>query len=116
MMQAMATDSAIGTRIRKRRQVLGMTQDEFAARLNVSRSTVANWESGKHFPLRYLGLVEEVLGVSLDEAEEPLEIPPDLQELLDNLTDRQREYVIDRLRAGQELRRSRSQDRRRSAG
>lgn len=115
MIQVMAADS-IGTRVRKRRQVLGMTQQELAGELGVSKTTVANWESGKHFPLRYLGLIEEVLGVSLDEAEEELVIPPDLQEILDNLTDRQREYVIDRLRAGQEARRARSRDRRRAAG
>lgn len=112
----MAADTAIGTRIKKRRQVLDMTQQSLADALGVSKSTVANWESGKHFPLRYLGKVEAVLGVTLeDEAEEPLEIPADLQEYIDGLTDKQREYFIDRLRAGQELRRSRSQDRRRSA-
>ena len=65
----MAAD--IGTRIKKRRQVLGWTQEELTVRLGVSKSTVANWESGKHFPLRHLGAVEAVLGVSLDESEEP---------------------------------------------
>ncbi len=64
----MATDPAIGTRIRKRRQILHMTQDALAATLGVAKSTVANWESGKHFPLRHLGAVEAVLGVSLDGA------------------------------------------------
>lgn len=62
----MAADPHIGTRIRKRRQVLRMTQDGLAAELGVSKSTVANWERGKHFPLRYLGAIEDVLGVSLD--------------------------------------------------
>lgn len=67
----MATDTPIGTRIRKRRQVLGMTQRELAGRLGVSASTVANWETGKHFPLRYLGRVEAVLGVSFEGDDEP---------------------------------------------
>lgn len=112
----MAADTAIGTRIKKRRQVLDMTQQDLADALGVSKSTVANWETGKHFPLRYLGKVEDVLGVSLDDAEEPLEIPPDLQEYIDKLSDRQRELFIDALRAGQQYRSSRSQGRRRSAG
>lgn len=61
-----ADPAATGTRIRKRRQVLRMTQEDLAAALGVSKSTVANWERGKHFPLRYLGAVEATLGVSLD--------------------------------------------------
>lgn len=97
MMRVMATDPPIGTKIRKRRQVLGLTQDDLAARLNVSRSTVANWESGKHFPLRYLGRVESVLGVSLNgDAEAPV-IPPDLQRRIDALSPDEQAYVIDRL-------------------
>jgi len=62
----MAADLRIGTRIARRRQVLGMTQQELAAALRVSKSTVANWENGKHFPLRKLGKIEAVLGIRLD--------------------------------------------------
>ena len=61
----MVADRALGTRIKKRRQVLGMTQQQLADAVGVSKSTVANWESGKHFPLRYLGKLEAVLGVTL---------------------------------------------------
>ena len=67
----MATDTPIGTRISKRRHVLGITQRDLAARLGVSPSTVANWETGKHFPRRYLGKVEDVLGISLENDEPP---------------------------------------------
>ena len=63
--------SRIGAVIRKRRQVLGMTQDELAARVGVSKSAVGNWERGKHFPLRYLGAVEAVLGIDLDGDQPP---------------------------------------------
>ena len=63
--------AAVGIKIKKRRQVLGMTQDVLAERLGVSKSTVANWERGKHFPLRHLGAVEAVLDISLEEAEPP---------------------------------------------
>lgn len=48
-----------------------MTQADLAARLGVAKSTVANWESGKHFPARYLGAVEAELGVSLTDEPEP---------------------------------------------
>jgi transcriptional regulator with XRE-family HTH domain len=60
----------LGSRMRKRRQIIGLTQQELARQLGVSKSTVANWESGKHFPLRYMGKVEEVLGISLDDEEQ----------------------------------------------
>jgi transcriptional regulator with XRE-family HTH domain len=67
----MATEPRIGTKIAKRRQELGMTQQGLADELGVSKSTVANWESGKHFPLRKLGKVESVLGVSLTGGQPP---------------------------------------------
>lgn len=70
----------IGTRIARRRQQLRMTQEELAARLGVAKSTVANWETGKHFPLRHLGAVEQVLGIRLDEEPEPDVIPPDIMD------------------------------------
>jgi transcriptional regulator with XRE-family HTH domain len=57
----------VGTRIRKRRQVLRMTQADLAGQLDVSKSTVANWETGKHFPVRYQGAIEQLLGISLDD-------------------------------------------------
>lgn len=69
----MATDS-IGTTIRKRRQELGMTQQALAERLSVDRASIGNWESGRHFPLRYLGALESVLGISLTGAA-PSETP-----------------------------------------
>ena len=72
----MATDRAIGTRIKKRRHVLDMTQQQLADAVGVSKSTVANWESGKHFPLRYLGKLESVLGVNLTEDAPPRQPVP----------------------------------------
>ena len=62
----MAADPAIGTKIRKRRQELGLTQKQLADIVKVDESSVISWESGKHFPLRYLGKIEDVLGISLD--------------------------------------------------
>lgn len=71
MMHIVATELSLGTRIKRRRQVLRLTQEDLAVRLGVSKSTVANWESGKHFPLRYLGAVEQELGISLNGSAEP---------------------------------------------
>jgi transcriptional regulator with XRE-family HTH domain len=68
----------IGVRIAKRRQALRMTQEDLAAELGVSKASVANWESGKHFPKRKLGLIEAVLGVSLDEEPVPPRVRPEV--------------------------------------
>jgi transcriptional regulator with XRE-family HTH domain len=55
----------IGRFIRRARQRKRLTQMAFAARIGVSKSSVANWESGLHFPQRHLGAIEEVLEISL---------------------------------------------------
>lgn len=65
-MWGMATDPGIGTKIRKRRQELGLTQAQLADRVGADESSVINWESGRHFPKRKLGAIEAVLGISLD--------------------------------------------------
>lgn len=92
-MQVMAADS-IGTSIRKRRQILGMKQGDLARAVGVSESTVSNWEQGKHFPLRYLGKIEAILGITLDTDEGAPPIPPELQEKLDELSPAEREDFI----------------------
>jgi len=80
MIADMAAD--IGMRIARRRQQLRLTQEELAARLGVSKSTVANWERNKHFPKRKQGAVEEVLGFSLDEPPPVPAVPPRLVETI----------------------------------
>jgi transcriptional regulator with XRE-family HTH domain len=75
MMHVMTDGVPIGVRIKRRRQVLGMRQEDLARKLGVSRGTVATWEAGKHFPLRKLGAVEAVLGISLDEQPEAVPYP-----------------------------------------
>jgi transcriptional regulator with XRE-family HTH domain len=62
----MAT-TRIATRIRNRRQELGWLQQELADRVGVDRVTVSNWETGKQKPERYIGKLEQVLGVSLED-------------------------------------------------
>lgn len=94
-MRGMATDPRIGTRIQRRRQAMRMTQDELAGQLGVAKSTVANWETGKHFPKRHLGAVEAALGIRLtgdpDDSIEKLE--QDVATSRD-LTERQKQMLL----------------------
>lgn len=57
----------IGTNIQSRRKACGLTQEQLAERLGVSRQTVAKWESGETAPdLGNGAALAEALGVSLD--------------------------------------------------
>lgn len=82
MILVMADGLPIGIRIARRRQALGMRQEDLARKLGVSKSSVANWESGKHFPKRKLGLVEQVLGISLDGQPEPDILPDGMRDVI----------------------------------
>ena len=81
MILVMTDGAPIGIRIARRRQALGMRQEDLARKLGVSKSSVANWESGKHFPKRKQGAVEQVLGISLDDTPEPESEPAWLTDL-----------------------------------
>ncbi len=53
--------------LRQTRQAQGMTQQELAERLFVSRQTVSSWETGRNLPnLETLARLAELLGVSTD--------------------------------------------------
>jgi transcriptional regulator with XRE-family HTH domain len=58
---------SLGERIRKAREDLGLSQQQFAELLDVDRKTVGNWESGRNQP-RYgdLMLIASVADVSLE--------------------------------------------------
>lgn len=57
----------IGTQIKNRRKELNMTQEELSLKLNVSRSAVSNWESGRNYPdMQTMIRISETLNVSLD--------------------------------------------------
>ncbi|MBQ9002797.1 MAG: helix-turn-helix transcriptional regulator [Eggerthellaceae bacterium] len=57
----------IGEKIRKLRTDAGMTQDELAARLLVTRTAVSKWETGKGWPgVDSLKLIADEFGVSID--------------------------------------------------
>lgn len=53
----------VGERINDRRSRLGMTQNELANKIGITRSTVQKWESGVHLPkiAKYLNYNEGYL-------------------------------------------------------
>lgn len=56
----------IGKNIRNARNARGMTQDDFAAKLHVTRQTVSNYEHGKTKPdIDMLVLIADVLGTDV---------------------------------------------------
>lgn len=57
----------LGAQIKKYRGGLGLSQEELAERIYVSRQSISNWETGRTYPdLKSLLMLGEVFGVSLD--------------------------------------------------
>lgn len=57
----------IGTQIKKYRGNMGISQEELAEKVYVSRQTVSNWETGKNYPdIHSLLLLSSLFNVSLD--------------------------------------------------
>ena len=57
----------IGKQIRKHRTELGLSQEELADRIYVTRQSVSNWENERSYPdIRSLVLLSGVFGISLD--------------------------------------------------
>lgn len=57
----------IGSNIQSRRKMIGLTQEQLAERLDVSRQTVTKWETGESAPdLMNAGALARALDVSLD--------------------------------------------------
>jgi transcriptional regulator with XRE-family HTH domain len=58
----------VGDHIRHARRQLGLSQQDLATRVGVTRSTIIQWESGATEPSsKKLGLVAHVVGLRLDE-------------------------------------------------
>ncbi len=56
------------TRLKENRERIGISQEETARRIFVSRQTVSNWETGKTYPdVQSLLLLSSLFGVSIDE-------------------------------------------------
>ena len=57
----------VGGKIRELRTERGMSQDDLAARVYVSRQTISSWENGKTYPdVQSLLLLSEIFGASVD--------------------------------------------------
>ncbi len=57
-----------GERIRAVRTGAGLTQEQFASRLGVTRQAVSNWENGRNLPdIEVVIAISQTFGVSLDE-------------------------------------------------
>ena len=57
----------VGKRIREHRTSEGMSQDDLAARVYVSRQTISSWENDKTYPdIQSLILLSEIFGVTMD--------------------------------------------------
>lgn len=56
-----------GEEIKRIRQKEGLTQEQFAERLNVTRQAISNWENNKNLPdIGMLILISDVFHISLD--------------------------------------------------
>lgn len=88
----MASEPAIGTKIRRARERLHMSQAELAAEVGVSRSTVNAWERDRAYPQNRIGALEQVLGLSLSEDEGP-EPEPQGEDQLDQIEQRLTEML-----------------------
>ncbi len=61
-------ENNIGTNLKQIRKTLCLTQQEFADKLNVSRSCVKHWENNETVPNAYmLRKMKEVFNISYEE-------------------------------------------------
>ena len=59
--------NVVSNSIKKLREERGMTQDELAEKLNVTRQAVSNWETGKTQPdIETLTRLAEIFDVSVE--------------------------------------------------
>lgn len=64
----MVTNESVGANIRRMRIRAGLSQAELARRLDVSRASVANWETGMMCPrLKTVLALADVLGCKTDD-------------------------------------------------
>lgn len=58
----------LGNQIKQHRNRMGLSQEELAENVYVSRQTISNWENGKNYPdIKSLLLLSSFFGVSLDD-------------------------------------------------
>lgn len=80
----------VGRRIREEREALGISQEELARRIFVSRQTVSNWETGKTYPdVQSLLIMSGLFGTSVDSL-----VKGDVEAMDEKIT----RYELDRFR------------------
>ena len=58
----------IGSIIKEKRTKLGLTQDDLAKKLQVSRSTISNWEINRNYPdIKLIVNISNILEIPLKE-------------------------------------------------
>lgn len=76
----------LGQQLKAHRKELGISQDELAERIFVSRQSISNWENNKTYPdIHTLLLLAETFGVSLDEL-----IKGDVEEMKEEINAQER--------------------------
>ncbi|MCL8495902.1 helix-turn-helix domain-containing protein [Apilactobacillus sp. F1] len=56
-----------GDRLKQQRKIKNLTQDDVAAKLNVSRQTISSWENEKSYPdIKSLTALSDMYDISLD--------------------------------------------------
>ena len=71
-----AADRHIGGKIRDRRNALGLSQETLAARVGLTRTSIANIEAGRQAPpVMRLAMLATVLRVQLADLIPPVELP-----------------------------------------
>ncbi len=80
----MSEKNTIGARLARARMAIDLSQENLAERLNVTRQTISNWESGRSMPdIEMLKSLSAALGVPVEKliygedetAERPYRIP-----------------------------------------
>jgi len=95
----MATEPRIGTRIRRARERRRWTQQKLADALGVSVRTVNDWENDRAYPRSSIGALDSVLGISLSDEPGMPPVSPELRQMIEALSDDEREWVLRQLSA-----------------
>lgn len=67
MTRSVRLDGTAGTQVRAQRRAVGLTQQDLAGRVGVSRQTIISMETGDYAPSVYLALrIAHELGVTVE--------------------------------------------------
>ena len=94
------TVEKIGARIRNKRESLGMTQQELADMVNVTRNTISRYENGEtEVGVITLNNIADALSVTITWLLFGFDYEKDIHNNLLNLTERDRQIVVDTIMA-----------------